>query len=224
MILEEREKKIFETLREISKTDSILVGGYAINAYTPPRFSVDCDLVLKRKREAEEILLKNGFKKTEQGKIQTPYNGEFLRYEKEDIAVDLLVNGVLDRKTGIFFNYSFISENSSERETVGRAAPIRLKMRIANPETLFIMKFVSCRRQDIRDIFMLSGSGLNIDFIVSSLKTNYSKALVNIQEIKKTVLGKPFRDSLQGVYGFVQEKAFDDARKNILKILSQLES
>ena len=49
MIFEEREKLIFELLEKLKGIDFVLIGGYAINAYTLPRFSVDCDLVVRNK-------------------------------------------------------------------------------------------------------------------------------------------------------------------------------
>ncbi len=55
MIFEEREKLVFGLLQKLKDVDFVLIGGYAINAYTLPRFSVDCDLVVKNKEDAEKI-------------------------------------------------------------------------------------------------------------------------------------------------------------------------
>ena len=43
--LQLREKEIFETLKRINGIKFVVIGGYAVNPYTIPRFSVDCDLV-----------------------------------------------------------------------------------------------------------------------------------------------------------------------------------
>ena len=53
--LQLREKEIFETLKKIKKSNFIVIGGYAVNAYTLPRFSADCDIVIKNRKELEEI-------------------------------------------------------------------------------------------------------------------------------------------------------------------------
>ena len=45
--LQLREKEIFETLKKICKFKFVVIGGYAVNPYTIPRFSVDCDIVIK---------------------------------------------------------------------------------------------------------------------------------------------------------------------------------
>lgn len=42
-----REQEIFRILKEISECEFVLIGGYAVNAYALPRFSVDCDIVIK---------------------------------------------------------------------------------------------------------------------------------------------------------------------------------
>jgi len=55
VIFEEREKLVFGLLQKLKDVDFVLIGGYAINAYTLPRFSVDCDLVVKNKEDAEKI-------------------------------------------------------------------------------------------------------------------------------------------------------------------------
>jgi hypothetical protein len=46
--------------------DFVIIGGYAVNAYTLPRFSVDCDIVIKDEnelRKIEEVLLGLGYEK-----------------------------------------------------------------------------------------------------------------------------------------------------------------
>ena len=65
-LLQIREKEIFEVLKKIKKHQFVVIGGYAVNAYTLPRFSVDCDIVVLDKKELEKIektLLKEGYKK-----------------------------------------------------------------------------------------------------------------------------------------------------------------
>lgn len=223
MKLEEREKEIFDGLEKIAKY-GILIGGYAMNAYTPPRFSVDCDIALKKNvKHVEEILTKNGFEKTGHGKLQSPYAGEFLRFEKGKAFFDLLVGGILDRQSNAYFPYDFIEKNSKEKETVGRTITTRIKMKIANPEVLFIMKFASCRRQDIRDIFMLSNLKLDAEFIIATIKKEYKKTLPNIEKIRKAVNDQKFKDALQGVYGLLPEVTFETTKNNLLKILDSLE-
>jgi len=53
--LQLREKEIFETLKKIRKNNFVVIGGYAVNAYTLPRFSADCDIVIKDHKELKKI-------------------------------------------------------------------------------------------------------------------------------------------------------------------------
>jgi len=84
--LQLREKEIFETLKKIKKSNFVVIGGYAVNAYTLPRFSVDCDIVIKDRKELEKIeeaLLEVGYRKEKNYSDEVPYDGKFERFEKE---------------------------------------------------------------------------------------------------------------------------------------------
>ena len=222
-MLEPKEAIILETLRELPR-GIVLIGSYAINAYVPPRFSIDCDLVvLNEITEIKKILVKNSFEETDKGDV--PY-GKYLRFMRKDdkVSFDLMLNSVLDRETGIFFEGSLFEEYSKERFTVGRANPIRIIMRIANPEILFAMKFVSARRQDIRDIFMLSGIELNWDLITKIIKKKCSKEVIEkrVKSIKQKVTSKDYRESLQGAFGKIPDKIFESCSTNLVKFLDEL--
>src|SRR3990167_2123578 len=102
-MLQLREKAVFETIRKIKKYKFVVIGGYAVNAYTLPRFSVDCDIVIENNIEANKIekdLKKLGYKK-EENMMAAPYYGDFARYEKEIIknfrvSFDLMIGNVVD--------------------------------------------------------------------------------------------------------------------------------
>lgn len=222
-MLESREALILQVLREVSG-GVVLIGGYAVNVYVPPRFSIDCDLVVfKGIAEMKKILVKNGFEETEKGDV--PY-GEYIRFmhKREKVSFDLLVNSVLDRDSGIVFEGSLFKKYSRKRVTVGRANPIRISIRIADPELLFAMKFISARRQDIRDIFMLSGTELNWNLIKEIIKKKCSEELIKERSglIKAKVTSKNYRDSLQGAFGNIPGKTFDNCSSNLVKFLDGL--
>ena len=54
-MLQIREKEVFESLKKMKGLKFVVIGGYAVNAYTLPRFSVDCDIVVKDKIDAAKI-------------------------------------------------------------------------------------------------------------------------------------------------------------------------
>lgn len=224
MMIQDREKIVLETLEKIPKEDAVLIGGYAVNAYVPPRFSIDCDLVvLDNASKIEAALRKNGFIKTEAGDV--PY-GSYIRYfrEKEKVSFDLLVNSVLDRDTGIVFKGELFKKYSKKRITVGRTNPIRIEMKIADLEILFTMKFVTARKQDIRDIFMLAGEDLNWDLIakIVSEKCNSDLIKKRRQLITRNIQSKSYRDSLHGPYGKIPDEKFDLCKKRLIDFLNRL--
>jgi len=222
-VLESREALILQVLKELPK-DVVLIGGYAVNAYVPPRFSIDCDIVVfEGAAEAKKTLAKHGFKETEKGDVP---HGEYIRFvhEGSKVSFDLLLNSVLDRDSGILFEGNLFKQHSKERVTVGRASPIRIKMRIADPELLFSMKFISARRQDIRDIFMLSGTEPDWNLIKEIIKKKCGEKLTQERAklIKAKVTSKHYRDSLHGAFGRIPDKTFNTCTSNLLKLLHAL--
>jgi len=222
-MLGSREAIILHVLEELSR-DVILIGGYAVNAYVPPRFSIDCDLVvLKGVAGIKKVLVKNGFEETERGEVP---HGEYIRFvhKEEMVSFDLLVHAVLDRDSKVVFEGSLFTRYSRERITVGRANPIRISMKIADPELLFAMKFVSARRQDIRDIFMLSGIELNWGLIEELIKVKCDGELIKRKTtlIRAKIMGKSFRDGLHGAFGKIPDEIFDDCSSKLVKFLDGL--
>ncbi len=114
-----REKEIFETLKRLAECEFVIIGGYAVNAYVLPRFSVDCDMVIKRKElgAIEKKLQTEGYAKMEAGNAELPYGGGFARYEKEIekdffVSFDVLVDAVYDRISGTVFSAGWVYQNA----------------------------------------------------------------------------------------------------------------
>jgi hypothetical protein len=225
-MLDARESIIIKTLRKLPTDNVVLIGGYAVNAYVPPRFSIDCDLVvLGSSTMIRSVLREDGFKKTAEGDVS--YGG-YVRYELEDVKVsfDLLENSVLDRDTKIVFEPELLKKHSAERTTVGRSVPTRIKMRIADPELLFAMKFVSARRQDVRDIFMLAGADLNWDLVTELVSAKCDRRLLEKRSLSITrdVRSESFRDSLQGPFGSIPSERFELCRRRLVEFLESAKS
>ena len=220
-MLDAREGIIIKTLQKLPKENIVLVGGYAVNAYVPPRFSIDCDLVvLGSSSELESQLKEDGFKKIGEGDVS--YGG-YLRYEMEKVKVsfDLLENSVVDRDTKIVFEGELFKNHSAERTTVGRSVPTRIRMRIVDPELLFAMKFVSARKQDVRDIFMLAGGNLNWNLGSALISAKCGRELIGkrSRSIRRDVQSKNFRDSLHGPYGRIPDERFELCRRKLVEFL-----
>jgi len=223
--LQLREKEIFETLKSISNLGLVVIGGYAVNAYTLPRFSVDCDIVVMESAELNEIeknLIKIGYKKEEGNKVNTPYHGEFVRYEKEiktdfKVSVDILFGEILDRQSGASFSAEWVFENSERILLKGKTITEELKLKIIKLDALIVTKFLSCRNNDIRDIFMLISQANDLKWIKDEInkKTDFEKQLIKV--IEKINLSS-FKDNLQGVFGYVDEKLFEQHKKILVNM------
>ncbi len=220
-MLDAREGIIIKTLQKLPRENIVLVGGYAVNAYVPPRFSIDCDLVvLGSSSKLESLLEADGFRRVGEGDVS--YGG-YVRYEMENIRVsfDLLENSVVDRDTKIVFEGELFKNHSAERTTVGRSVPIRIRMRIVDPELLFAMKFVSAKKQDVRDIFMLTGGNLNWKLVSALLSAKCGRELMGkrSRSIRRDVQSKNFRDNLHGPSGRIPDERFELCRRKLVEFL-----
>ncbi len=222
--LQRREKEIFETLRAIRQYSFVIIGGYAVNAYTLPRFSVDCDIVVKDTNEAAEIgsrLSKIGYVQEKIPK-NTPYYGMFERYEKQlendfRVSMDILIGEVLDRQTNATFSADWIFQHSNTCSLKGKTILEKLKVRIIDAEALFIMKFICARATDVRDIFMLAPNIKNKEWILQEIESRYDFKN-RLKRIKEKILSKQFKDGLQGVYGMINPEVFEKHRKALLEM------
>ena len=225
MIFEEREKLIFEMLEKLKGIDFVLIGGYAINAYTLPRFSVDCDLVVRNKKDAEKaasILKENGFKGRKEA--EKAYGGKFrsLEHSKEPKATfDILHGEVFDRKTGKKISAELLFKHSAKRTVFGKGSPIRIECGVADPEMLVAMKMLSARKADIRDVFMLHSVKLG-ESKLEELFKEIRMPKESVEEVRETIQLKQFQDSLAGVYGKIQQREFTLTHQKTVRTIQAL--
>ena len=224
-MLQLREKEIFETLKKIRNFRFVLIGGYAVNAYTLPRFSVDCDVVVEddsQLKDIEKELKRIRYIKESTNFVNLPYHEEFRRYEKEiaknfRVSVDIMIKYVSDRKTHALFTAEWIFKNSALILLKGKTITEELKLRIINPEALIVTKFVSCRSTDIRDVFMLMPQAKDVKWI----KEEISKRCVfddRFARVRDKIISAKFKDNLQGVYGYVDKNLFEKHKKKVLEL------
>jgi len=220
--LQLREREIFNILKVIKKCEFVVIGGYAVNAYALPRFSIDCDIIVSEQKELDKIikeLLKLNYKETIKENNDLPYHGKFYRYGKTlennfKVSMDILFNKVLDRQTNATFESEWIINNSSMKILKGKTINEELKIRIINIDALITMKMISCRNTDIRDIFMLIPKAESIEWIKEEVSNRYLLK-DRIEKIKETINSKQFKDNLQGVHGYIEQKIFDKHKKAI---------
>lgn len=224
MELQLREKEIFRTLKKLRNFKFVVIGGYAVNAYTLPRFSVDCDIVVLKRGDSEKIekeLLDLGYKESKT-EAETLYNGSFKRYEKEiskdfSVSMDILIKEVLDRQSNSTFSAEWVFENSKIRILRGKTITEELKLRVINPDALFVMKMITCRLTDIRDTFLLVSSIKDKEWIRQEISKRYSFE-DRFERVKKEITSKQFKDGLQGVFGLVDNKVFEKHQRMMLEL------
>ena len=218
-----REKEIFLTLQSLEDCNFVIIGGYAVNTYTLPRFSVDCDIVIKDTKELhkiEKILTKRGYQRVESE--PRSYSGHFQRYEKKlenqcTVSMDILISEVSDRLTGVKFDAAWIFKNSKSRLLKGKTISEELKHIIINIDALIVMKIISCRSTDIRDVFMMLPNTENKEWIKQEIALRYDFK-DRITKITEKIISPQFKDGLAGVYGYIDEKIFKKHVKAILTL------
>ncbi len=222
-----RENEIFKTLKELRHLNFVIIGGYAVNAYTLPRFSVDCDLVIKDENELEKIekiLLNIGYKKEKLPK-EAQYFGSFCRYEKKldnnfTLSMDILIGYVTDRMTKSSFHADWIFKNSILKKLIGKTITEELKVRIVNIDALLVMKIISCRATDIRDVFMMFPNANDKEWIKSEIQLRFDFNN-RITLIIDKISSKQFKDGLSGVFGNIDPKVFEKHKKVLLDFVAK---
>ena len=211
-----KENDIFEVLQKFIHADLefIIAGGYAVSAFKH-RFSVDADIVVKSEclSDFENILKKQGFKKTITKQLENNYSSRFIRYEKEHVSVNILIDAMVSRTTNASFSYELISSNSIKKRIIGIEKEIIA--RIPVKELLIVMKLHSGRLTDFRDIAALS-KDTDLELIKKFLFIGNLKVLEeNLSKLHKVVNDKNFIDSFKGVF---VEKKFDIDFEQVKKI------
>lgn len=221
--LQLREKEVFETLKRLRDFKFVVIGGYAVNAYTLPRFSIDCDVVIHNKAELEKIskvLLGSGYRKQEL--VKTAKSASFARYEKglDDsfkVSFDIFIGEVIDRQSGVSISADWIFKYSEPRSLKGKTITDELKVRILDIDALFVIKMISCRSTDIRDMFMLAPSIKDRVFIKNEVSSRYDFE-GRLRKVKEKITSEKFKDGLQGVYGLIDPRTFDKSKQIILSL------
>ncbi len=215
-----REGEVFEALGRMRNIPFVLIGGYAVNAYALPRFSVDCDILIREKeaKGVQKQLLRLGYSAVRIGKAEAPYGKRFLRYEKAvlglKVSFDIMIGSVYDRGSGADFSADWVFLHSKNRELAGKTIAGRVAARIIDIAALFVMKFVSARGSDVRDVFMIADKVSDWKWAKDEIskRIDYGK---RAGEIKKKIADAEFKKNLEGVWGFVEKEAFEK-RKGLI--------
>ena len=202
-----KENEIFGILQKFIDKDLnfIIIGGYAVSAFKH-RFSVDADIVIKSEDlpKFEDILRKTGFKKTITKELENVYSSKFIRYEKDQASVDILIDALASRTTDASFSFNLLFDNSIKKKITGIEKDIFA--RIPVKELLIVMKIHSGRLTDFRDIAALAKDS-DLSLIRKFLFIGDLKVInENLHKLNQIVNDKNFVDSFKGIFA---EKKFD---------------
>ncbi len=124
-----------------AKLSHALIGGHAVNAFLPPRFTADIDITvtadpgaLGRVRAALE---KTGYRVTTQHEPQLPSGPDFVRFEREqdDPPIELQA-----------------AKTQFQKTVIERACPTGSGLAVATVEDLIVLKLIANRPKDLADL------------------------------------------------------------------------
>lgn len=240
-----REIEILRILKLFHGLDFIVVGGYAVDAYTLHRFSVDLDIVVGKKdfekfrtkqiltetcsttegfEKFEAVLEKEGYLlKTQKKDLDEAYSGEFRRYVKDvggKVSVDFLIGSLVARATGASWSFEFLKKNSQKRLVKGLTESIEAE--VPSKELLVALKIHSGRLTDLRDIVMLSAD-IEKEKIPEMLARGDITALKKIvDKFISNLNGRNFVDSLKGTFNIAGMGRKPDPSETMIKKTHEL--
>lgn len=228
----ERENEILRTIKAMvdHRLDFIVVGGYAVSALARHRFSVDCDIVVPKKKldDFEDFLEKEGFEKhIERAGFDEIYGGGFISYEKKvgrlPVTIDLLVGSLVCRATQASWSFEYIKEYSTMANIPSIEASV--SCRIPEKELLIAFKIHAGRRTDVRDIVILRENA-DLEKVLNHLrKGNIETLHEQIRKIITALEDRNLVDSLKGVFTLSADvkKQIESARKGVEAISRKLQ-
>lgn len=218
-LMKKREEEILKTVRNISEKTKgftspklVMIGGYALRAFIKfSRYTRDCDFIVKKMNgwhldELKEIIPRDWrieeLKKREQHGFMRWL--KFITYNKTRIKVslDFMEGEVRGRKEEeiILIDDEMIEES---RQTLISIADENVRVFVPEYSDYLIMKVISCRASDIRDI----ASMIHENGVPKALSQRVRKILpsagVFYSNIRRRVIpvikSKTFIDSWRGI-------------------------
>ncbi len=197
-----RESEVVRFLEDIQGAGpSVLIGGYAVAAYGPPRFSVDVDLVFPQSSfgPIRRRLAAEGFSaKLTRGSESSAESLRKLRANRGDVSTDLYFGGVQARESGAEIPFRWLEDRSRSIRLRLRTLTTSGGVRVVRPEGLWVLKLVAGRPQDLSDLFAIHEQAINGDEISSMLTSLNSPRLRATADRVSKLLDSPilYADSL----------------------------
>ncbi len=167
----------------------VVIGGYAVCAYGPPRYSTDVDVVIPfaSANAIRSWLRERGFQ-LEKHSTPNPqnYEGQVERFVGGDVTLDLLAGAVRDREAQVDISEAWISARPRKVRLETLAARTNSEIPIARPEALWALKLQSGRDSDLSDLFAISEEAVDTDEVRRALLDARSPSLVDkLRKVRK---------------------------------------
>lgn len=197
-----REKQSAGFLERIPvELGGVLIGGYAVSAYGPARYSVDVDLVFPRDGESSvlEWLQREGIpaeRTFEHGTGAAALTK--LRIAQPVLSGDLYFGGLLARGTDSRVDYAWIAQRPRRIMLNLRSMRLSRPIPVARPEAIWVLKLLAGRSQDITDLFAMASAPVNLDEIREQL-ASYGSSIERtfLADVRSAVdRGDQFLDAL----------------------------
>lgn len=223
-----REQACFEILRRLPRAGVVLIGGYAVSAFGPTRFSVDLDLVTTPygASAVRELLTREGFVHEGTWEGGGSFADRSERWSRgasgSSISVDLLIGGVSDRRSGATFSYRDLRSRAVPRRIHGQDPTSEAEALVVDREALISLKLAVGRLVDLRDVAMLASEASDEDAIMTLLRrAPMGIVRANIERLLAALETREFRDSLKGVY-MLDDRAYERIVLGTRRVASQL--
>ncbi len=180
--------------------DQVVIGGYAVAAYGPARYSQDLDVVVSRAslEGVKEWLRSEGFEFRKGSSVQPGSDALFLRGTDGQATVDILSGAVVDREAKVKIPDIWIIEKSRKTRLILMSSSTQHEVPIARPEAIWALKLQAGRDQDIGDLFSISRHSIDASEIISLFRLLRSKTLSDRLEKVRGKLHEPklYEDSI----------------------------
>jgi len=238
-MMRKREGEILKAVKHLSgetnafnEPEMMVIGGYALRAFIPfSRFTRDCDFAVKKRNgwniDFLKKILPDGFSiehEEKRGSYGFMRCVKFLRHERSRIKVSIdFMEGEIrgrEEKDAVIIDRKMIQRREFVELVIGGE-----KVRIPVPcyTDYFIMKVVSCRASDIRDvaaIILERGAPESLDERLKEVLPHPEVFDAKLNRIISEIKKKMFLDSWRGIFG--TKKYDDEDRKKVLKLLEKL--
>lgn len=190
-----------------------LIGGYAVAAYGKPRFSRDIDLVLPKSLRVSSLgwLRNDGFRTRDSSRVHPTFQ-DAATLVNAYLSVDLMFGSVKDRESGASVKEVWVSERPRLTRLDLLTGTTALRVPVARPEALWVLKLVAGRDQDLSDLFAISKEPFDVSEVREELQTASTPGLrAKLDRIPDRLgISKVYSDSLAA-----REMGKRDAPQNV---------